>query len=283
MPYYGTRFEESVETLIAKVENLVGVQNWTTDWKKREPKAEEMQKMDYELFMAVMRGDWISAEKVWNDGATCDYINGYGWTAYYGAVWTGNREWAEKLIKEAKWETERTWATLMVHDQHSAAVKILKHGTLILPNPLFATLMLPTAACKEMMTDVVSTLHTAGDIYQQITTDLTFIHSNGHRENQNIAANIPLLLEIANSFDIDVQRAFAHVFENKFYNSEPLAWQYTVGRNKRFIAAHFKQFGIEQDITMTLQNDQIEVYISSSPCWSIAKRYKLIYLNSQKE
>ena len=94
--------EKTVEQWINEIESEVGKSEtkWVSDWRKREySKTDNQRNLDQSFYQAISDQFWTEAERLWNEGATGDYIyyERYdGWTAYWKARMY-NSEWADRI------------------------------------------------------------------------------------------------------------------------------------------------------------------------------------------
>ena len=120
-----------------------------------------------------------------------------------------------------------------------------------LNNPIYFLLLLTKTSC---WTDTITELFLGnfGHKFQQILEeDIKFMTEKGYLKN--VENELPNLVSFAKR---------RNLFKNKYFDSEPLTWQYAHGSNKRFLAAFLKELNISGDLIAEIENGNLKVILT---------------------
>jgi len=120
-----------------------------------------------------------------------------------------------------------------------------------LNNPIYFLLLLTKTSC---WTDTITELFLGnfGHKFQQILEeDIKFMTEKGYLKN--VENELPNLVSFAKRLNL---------FKNKYFDSEPLTWQYAHGSNRRFLAAFFKDLNISDDLIAQIENGNLKVILT---------------------
>jgi len=118
-------------------------------------------------------------------------------------------------------------------------------------NPIYFLLLLSKTSC---WTDTLTELFfdNFGENFRTILEDdIKFMTEKGYLKN--VENELPNLVSFAKRLNL---------FKNKYFDSEPLTWQYAHGSNKRFLAAFLKELNISGDLIAEIENGNLKVILT---------------------
>ena len=203
------------------MDNIIGNRAWINEWENRENgKSENQKEKDEKLYEAANWEKWDEVEKLLNEGATPDYVEEDGVTAYYWTLFMAkewNDEGAKKVLEkfDQKWknEIEKEWTIRMAREEYLRAAEIINFTgkTEIVTNskhPIIAILRM-MGKCwlenipwkEEYSRKIMKELN----LKPTLQTDLNFMLENKITESEEFKKNFPNLSKILKEFSFDIQ------------------------------------------------------------------------------
>lgn len=88
-----------------------------------------------------------------------------------------------------------------------------------------------------------------------IQNDLQYLRIAELTKESQIRDCMARFIKSVSSYNIDLTELIKKAFENKYFINEPMTWQYASGGQLYFLAAAFKQKGVKNGFTLSLNDD----------------------------
>ena len=193
----------------------------------------------------------LSDEKDWSDDLTKNFLKNFG--KNNNQIIQENLRFIEQNEQIQKY-SDVLIKFIIFCEKNKYYVLLKLIGNWLLDkkeNPIYFLLLLTkTSGWTDTLTELL--LGKFGENFQKILEDdIKFMTEK--RYLNNVENELLNLVSFAKRLNL---------FKNKYFDSEPLTWQYAHGSNRRFLAAFFKDLNISDDLIAHIENGNLKVILT---------------------
>ena len=112
---------------------------------------------------------------------------------------------------------------------------------------------------SDLSQNVLESFHKINELEKKFKTDLRHIKNTGQAVHTKVRKNLGDLCDLALIYNVDVRKIIDQLFPIKYIDDHAITWKYLDRSTNRYIAHYFKNIGIEDNLTITMENDQLQV------------------------